>query len=539
MRRRPVACAPVTAAVVDPTGVRALTRARRRNRARGVDVFEGFYQAYLTAFGCGVAILLGSDAIGDRPLTATQVADTISHGPAIVGLVVAAILFVALRSGARGGPLVLPAADVRHVLLAPVPREVALRPAGFRQLRFSAFVGAVIGAGLGTVAARRFTGGVPEWAPIGAAVGGIVGVLATGIGLTASGRRVKPWMGFVAGLAVVGWSGVDVAQRTVTSPLTLIGQLALSPLKFRPASVSVVALPLAAGALGMLGIGGLSLEQAERRATLASQIRFALTLQDLRTVVLLRRQMTQEQSRSRPWIALGPLARGRTLVVGRDLRGVLRWPAIRLFRVVFLASVAGASLVAVWTGTTPLILVAALCFFLAGLEALEPMAQDVDHPDLPAGIPIVRGELRVRHAFVPLAVMVLVVCVAWGVAVAIAGSEAVSVGAAMIAPAAVLATVGASVSVVMEPTFGGSGLMPAEIAGVKSVLRAVWAPALVLLGLTPVLVARGSLKHHVAPGSAALSAAFLPMMVGIMGLAWLRFREDLHQYMKMPDTSTS
>ena len=529
----------MTATTWDRRGVRELTRARRRNRAAGVDVFEGFYQAYFTAFGCAVVVLLASDAVGDQHLTAHQVADAVAHGPAVIGVGIAAVLFVALRSGGRGGPLVLPAADVRHVLLAPVPRDIALRPAAFRQIRFSAFVGAVVGAGVGTIAARRFSGGVPEWAPLGAGIGALIAVLAAAVGLLTAGRRIRPWLAGLVGLLVLGWSGADVATHTTTSPTTVIGQLALSPLRFRPADLAIVALPVVIALLAFQSIGGISLEQAERRATLASQIRFALTLQDLRTVVLLRRQLTQEQSRSRPWIRFGPLAHGRTLVVGRDLRGVLRWPSIRLLRVVLLAAGAGASMVGVWTGTTPLILVAALCLFLAGLEALEPLAQDVDHPDLPASTPTVKGELRIRHAVVPLVVMIGVCALAWGTAIAIAGTDAVGVGAAMIAPAAVLATVAGAASVVMEPAFGGSGLMPAEIAGIKMVVRAIWSPALVLIGLTPILVARDSTAHHVDPAGAALSAGFLPLMVGILGLGWLRFREDLHDYFKMPQATTS
>jgi hypothetical protein len=202
--------------------------------------------------------------------------------------------------------------------------------------------------------------------------------------------------------------------------------------------------------------------------------------------------------------------------------------------VVILAVAAGAALVGVWTGTTPLIVVSALCLFLAGLEVLEPLAQDVDHPDLPVSTPVVRGELRVRHAVVPLLLMVVVAAAAWVTAMALGGRVAVAVGAASIAPVALLTTVAASASVVMEPVVGGSDFLPAEIAGVKTVLRAVWSPALVLLGLTPILVARSSGSHHVGPGAAAVSAGFLPMMVGVLGLGWLRFREDIHEYFKMP-----
>ena len=526
------------------TELRLMARARRRHRAAGVDIFEGFYQAYLTAFACGVAVLLSSDAIGDRTLDAAQMHDVITRGPALIGLGIAIVWAVAVRSGARGGPLVLPAADVRHVLLAPVRRDQALRAPAIRQVRFSAFVGLIIGAGLGVLASHRLGGGgAPTWVPVGAAVGVAAGACTAGLGLLCSGRRVRPWQGLLIAAGLLAWSGVDVALGRATSPMGLLGEFALLPLKFRPASVATAAFVVVVCVAAVLGIGGLSIEQAERRATLASQIRFALTLQDLRTVVLLRRQLTQEQSRPRPWVRLGPLSHGQHVVWHRDVRGVNRWPAVRVVRLVACGMVAGAALAGTFAGTTPLIIVAALALFLAGLEALEPLAQDIDHPDLPSSTPTVPGQLRLAHAPVPLAVMVGVSLVGWATVLVMAAAGlfsvhlAVTVGAPMVVPAALLAFVGAVVSVVMEPPSGGGDFLPAEIAGVKVVLRAVWSPALVVIGLTPVLVARSALHHTGAhptsPGAAALSASFLPLTVGILGLGWLRFREDIRQSFSM------
>jgi len=319
----------------------------------------------------------------------------------------------------------------------------------------------------------------------------------------------------------------------------LIGELALIPLRFHPGSVGVAAVIVAVVVFGVLGVGGISLEQAERRATLASQIRFALTLQDLRTVVLLRRQLTQEQSRPRPWFTLGPLSAGRRVVWRRDVRGVARWPAVRVVRLVGLGAIAGAALAGAFAGTTPLVVVGALALFLAGLEALEPLAQDIDHPDLPASTPTVAGQLRLAHAPVPFVVMLFVVLVGWATTVVMAAAGAfslhlaVTVGAALLLPAALLGLVGAVASVVMEPPAGGGDFLPAEIAGVKVVLRALWSPALVVVGLTPLLVARSALHRHLAPGPAALSASILPVMVGVLGIGWLRFREDVHEYFSM------
>jgi hypothetical protein len=519
--------------------LRELTRARRHNRSAEVDVFDGFYKAYALGVACAVAVLLLSDVIGDLRATSEQAHQVTVSGPGVVGLGIAVVWAVAVRSGSRGGPLVLPAADVRHVLLSPVPRRDALRGPGIRQVRFSTFVGLIVGAGLGVLASHRLAGGLPAWAAVGAGVGAVVGGTAAAIGLLTSGRRVPPALGLLGGVVVVAWSGVDVLLKRVTSPMGLFGQLALLPLRFHPTSLLVLLLPVVIFAAAVAGIGGMSLEQAERRATLASQIRFALTLQDLRTVVLLRRQLTQEQSRARPWIKLRSLGAVKHVTIGRDLRGLTRWPAVRVIRIVLLGAVAGLAVVGAWAGTTPLIVVAALALFLAGLDALEPLAQDVDHPDIPAATPVEPGELRLAHVAVPLTVMLIVSLIGFGTAVAVAAAGvypmhlALAVGPVLIVPAALLGLVGAATSVIMEPPSGGGDLLPAEIAGIKLLVRAVWSPALVLVGLTPLLIARAAARHGSSPGPVAAANTILPLMVGILGLGWLRFREQVHEYFSM------
>ena len=90
---------------IAPIDLRRMARARRRNRAAGVDIFEGFYQAYLTAFGCGVAVLLSSDAIGDNKLDPQQLHSVVTRGPGLIGLGIAVVWAAAIRSGSRGGPL--------------------------------------------------------------------------------------------------------------------------------------------------------------------------------------------------------------------------------------------------------------------------------------------------------------------------------------------------------------------------------------------------------------------------------------------------
>src|SRR5947207_2744760 len=99
-----------------------LRRARRRHRAADVDVFEALYRAYLTAILLAIAVLLLSGITGDKRLDRAGVDRVRRDGPAAVGLAGALALGIGLRSGGRGGPLVVEAADVRIILLAPVDR---------------------------------------------------------------------------------------------------------------------------------------------------------------------------------------------------------------------------------------------------------------------------------------------------------------------------------------------------------------------------------------------------------------------------------
>ncbi|MDQ6838056.1 MAG: hypothetical protein M3137_06900, partial [Actinomycetota bacterium] len=111
-----------------------LRRARRRRRTEDFDPFDALYKVYITAVLLGVAVWLLSGVTGDTRVDHATVARVAGHGPQIVGAVIGVCLAIGLRSGGRGGPLVIEAADVRHVLLSPVDRTVALRPVAIRQL---------------------------------------------------------------------------------------------------------------------------------------------------------------------------------------------------------------------------------------------------------------------------------------------------------------------------------------------------------------------------------------------------------------------
>ena len=168
----------------------------------------------------------------------------------------------------------------------------------------------------------------------------------------------------------------------MTSPLTMLAEIAFWPITFRITGIVGIVLVVVMVFLAISRIGDLSLEHALRRAGLVAQLRFAVTLQDVRTVVLLRRQLSQENPRLNPWIRIGR-AKRRSLVPPawkRDWQSYLRFPLPRLVRMVALGVIAGLSLGLVWRGTIPMIVVAGVALYLAAYDAAEPTAQEVDHP---------------------------------------------------------------------------------------------------------------------------------------------------------------
>ena len=291
--------------------------------------------------------------------------------------------------------------------------------------------------------------------------------------------------------------------------------------------MSFLAVPLVAVVVwaGLRAVGGTSLEAAERRAGLVGQLRFAVTLQDLRTVVLLRRQLAQEHARNRPWVRLG---RGRVAerlpVLWRSAQGIVRFPAVRVVRMVVLGVVAGLAMRGVWSGTTPLLVVAGLAVFVAALDAIEPLSQEVDRPDRWASFPRRDGHTLLRHLIAPALTMVVVGAVGVGVA-ALAGPSllAVEIGLAVVPGVALAAVAGAAGSVVMGPPDTLLRVQMPEAAGASMVIRAVWPPGLVVLALAPVVAARATTSG--SPLAAAAGTEVLVLVPSGIVLAWLSTRK--------------
>ena len=508
----------------DPEAALAdLNAARRHRRLITLDPFDAFYRAYLAGVCVVVGAIFGATFLPEGHVTAEAAAEVAEKGPAVAGLFLAFVLVVGLRSGARGGPLALEPAEVHHVLLAPIERSKPLRRALVRQYRFGAFAGSGIGAAAGLVAAGRLPGGAPAFMVAGAATGALTAVMALGAAATLSGHRRGIFVADALALVVVGLSLVDVFMETRIGPGTWLGALALAPLEVDLVAIAGVILAATCALAGLAGVGGTSLEAALRRAGLVGELRFAVTLQDLRTVMLLRRQLAQERPRIRPWVRLRP---GPGAIVRRDLRGLARFPAVRLVRMLALGVGAGAALRGMWSGTTPLIIVAALCLFLAALDAIDPLGQDVDRPERWGTFPVPDGKLLVRHLIAPTGAMVLVGLVALGTAMALGPSVLTAeLGGVVLPLAALAAVVAATGSVVMGPANNTTALVSPEASGAGLVARVAWPPGLVALALAPLLVARSALSDGLPPVPAAANVAFLVGVPVAGAVWWISFRK--------------
>ncbi len=530
-----------TAWTFEPRAIlKDLRAARRRRRIADFDPFEALYRAYLTGITLCIGVLLLSGVTGDTKVTGADLTSLRLYGGAWIGCAVALAFAVGLRSGGRGGPLVVEAAEVRHVLLAPVDRSVALRGPAIRQLRFLLLAGGATGGIAGLLALRRLPGPPAGWVASGAAAGVFAVAGGFGLALLVSGRRLGRWAGGLLAIGVLAWSGVDVAQHRVTSPATLLGRLALWPLTVHPIDALGPVVALAALVLGLLGVGGTSLEASERRAGLVGQIRFAATLQDLRTVIVLRRQLSQELPRQRPWLRLpraipkawlapaaaadlagsaglaasfeppaaaagapraprtvpaaaarpGRLRTRHLPVWRRGWHGILRWPALRLARVAVLGAVAGLCLVGVWNGTTPLLVVAGLALYLAALDVTEPLAQEVDHPDRALSFDLPAGELHLRQLGPSAVLMVLVGGVGIAAASAVTGWSATTwkLGVIVVVPAVVCALGAGAMSVIKgpPPALSAQAVLIPEAAGARAVGRLLLPPIMCVIGVLPV-----------------------------------------------------
>ncbi len=522
---------------VDPVHLEELRRARRRRRVSGIHWVDALYHVYLAALIGTIAVALATGAVGDNALSATQVDDVTARGPAVIGLIATLAVGVGLRSGSRGGPLAVEAGDVRYVLLAPLDRARALRGPALRQVRTGVFVALLAGAAIGRLADPRFPEPALAWIASGAVAGAALAALSLGAALIASGRRIpRPAATAIAGVLVL-WSAVDVADVELgatavpASPGRAVGWLALAPLELHLAAVAALVAAVAVVVLGLRWVAGLSIEAAERRTALVGQLRFAATLQDVRTVLVLRRQLAADQPRDRPWI--GGRHRSRRAGWRRSWDGLLRFPATRVIRMLLMAAAAGAALRGAWAGTAPLVAVAGLSFWIAGLDVVEPLGQEVDHPSRRTLYRDTEGDIYVRLMGASGVVAVLLGLVAGAIAV-VPGAGQAPLAAGLVAGVASALTgmAGAVVNVVSGAPNQNEELtmIAPEVAGTKTVVRTALPLIVAVLGALPLLIVEAN-DHAGRPLAQGATQAWVATAVAVgLVVGWVHQREAIRQW---------
>ena len=511
--------------------VQELRRTRRVRRLGDLEWFEIAYRVYLAALVGGGLVLWAGDQVSDVPATAAQIRDVTERGPAILGLAVAAAVAVGLRSGSDGGPISVEAADVRHLLLAPVPRQSILARPVAQRLRALAFGGAVIAAIGGVLAAQRLPGSMEAWAASGAVFGAAVGAAFVAVAVLTHVTRIPRWLATALAVVVVA-AQAGAAAGWWPGLGDTIGSFALWGMRQHPTDLVGIGVVAAASVAVGACAGRLRTEPLVRRADLVAQLHFAVTMQDLRTVMLLRRQLRGERPRAEPWMRL-PRRGGRSAsraVWRRGWHGLLRYPLARLTRMGALALAAGLSAVAVLHGTTPAVVGVGIALYLLGLDAVEPLAQEIDHPDHTDGFPHQRGWVLVRHLAPPAIALIPFAAVAAAVVV-VARPEDWGGALALAVPVTLAGACGAIVSIVRDapdplaPTTAASAAVPPEFAGFTNTVRLLWPIALSTIATLPIL----AMREEPSAGTAARSVAAMLLVVAAV-VWWVRRRDDLRTW---------
>ena len=543
-----------------------LRRTRQSRRLGDTDWYDIAYRVYL--FGLvGLALVVWvSDAVDGAIGDGIDSADLLARGPSIIGLLVVAAFALGVRSGADGGPVSIEVADIRHVLLAPISRRsVMLRPVAQR-LRAAAFALGLGGAVLGQLIATEVEGSRTAWAAACGAFGAIVGVTFVATAVIAHTLRVRRWLATVLAALALAWQGAvawgiwndETTGLARVAPGNLAGRLALWGIDQRPIDVIAIVIAVAMTAAALFLGGQLRLEALARRGELVTQLRFAATVQDLRTVVQLRRQLRSEMLRTRPWgqrqrptrPVPAVMAHGRataaaastsassdwspsaSVIWRRDSRSLRRLPAARLSRIALLAAIGGVG-AALTISASPLFgLVLLGALFFAGLESLEPLSQEIDRPDLTDGIPIERGWIYAHHLVASAILLVFVGLIGAAVAVlvdpdigAIAFAVAIPmVWAGAMGPVVVTVldapTAPSPTTLLGTPRNAETSLVPPEFAGFSTALRTLLPVVISAIGTVPVFVAR------FADDGASVGRSLIALVLFItIVVLWVRRRD--------------
>lgn len=417
-------------------------------------------------------------------------------------------------------------------MLSPVDRRAALARPAWQRLRSAAAMGALVGAAAAQLAGQRLPDGLWAWVFGGAASGLTCALVWMGAALIAHNVRIPLPIATLIGFTLVAVQAAAIAWR-FPGPGTPVGRLALWGLHHDPLDLLAILGAAVLVALGATQLGRTSLDALSRRSSLVAQLRFAVTMQDLRTVILLRRQLNNENPRRRPWVRLTP-GNGtgqRRVIVRRGVYGLLRLPASRLIRMTVLAAAIGVSMGLAARGAGPMIALAGLGAFVLSMEVNESLSQEVDQPNYTDSYPIERGELMQTHLVVA-AIALVPLAIVGGVAAALTvwRNDALAPIAILALPVMLASACGGVVSIVKDlpdpfSAANQQAFMPPEMAGVSTIARTLIPLVVSGLGCLPALLVRSAATNGDHLVGAAVRAAVACVLIVIVTATWVRVRD--------------
>ena len=401
------------ASIVDE--LRRRRRSQRRSTTSRLDRSFDIYTVVVAA----IVILPGLLPTIGAPFSVRLHELAMARGAAFAGLLVALAAGAGMRSGSFGGPLLLSAADVAMVLLAPVNHQRALRRRNRRAAAVVLSVGGLAG-GLAAAPVASTVSTQPVLVVLSAiAAGALAGAVGFGAALIAGRRHLAPAHALALAATVITWSVVDISLGVMSSPLSWVGAVAVWPITSTSFAVGGVVLALALLVVAFRVRGDVDIEKVQRRGVVMTGVLGGVALQDVRSFFLAAHARPDELPRRRPWLPPPPpkaLAGWR-----RGWLGLLRLPVPRLIRIAALGATIG--VVTVAAIDAPLLAAfAVLACYVAAMELVEPIAQEIDRPTRRASYPLRALYLYLRMLGPSVVAMTLVFLIAAGAAWAVGGS---------------------------------------------------------------------------------------------------------------------
>ena len=172
-----------------------------------------------------------------------------------------------------------------------------------------------------------------------------------------------------------------------------------------------------------------------------------------------------------------------------------------------------------------------LLSFIVGLELLEPLAQEIDHGERTDSLPVERGPsyLKLTYASIVASIPCAIV---FAVTASILSPDHTVITMIAVVPGVLAGLAGAAVNIVSgapDPltSTAQNNLMPPEVAGTMSVLKAIWPVALATVGHVPFAFAGHAIENGNGPEAAALRASIaIVLMVGLIA-AWIHRRDAI------------